>query len=146
MNRSRGKTGFDYIEGVLSEVFVKWNYINPDPVSTIHGGTDRHKVSNLLHEFAHAYYYLYINSKQEEWFNYNGTSVNVSELYTTHIENIFRGEQGLGIRCTYESYETSTDGPPLHPLVDGKGRSFYYDKSGEFHRNGSINKEDRYVY
>ena len=144
--KAGNKTFFSPNGEELSNGCISWNYINPDAVLTISGETSRNKVSNLLHEFAHAYYTWHINSKQEEWFNYNGTSVNVSELYTTHIENIFRGELGLGIRCTYESYETSTDGPPLHPLVDRKGRSFYYDKSGEFHRNGFIKKKNRYVY
>lgn len=98
-----------------------------------------------MHEFAHAYYTWHINSKQEELFRFNGKIVYASELYTTHIENIFRNEHNLGIRYSYD-YPSSSEKPPLLPLIDGKGRSFYYDKSGEFHRNGSINKEDRYVY
>ncbi len=110
---------------------IRWNPNGNQIVPT----TEGEQVSNeatLGHELAHIKY-NWDGGKQEPWMVTNGKQINISEIYTTHIENQIRAEHNLplrtfykkinGVRWDYRDRLINADGTSR--FVNSKGVVFY---------------------
>lgn len=129
-----------YTETCFSNTHIVWNIDTPEAVPTTDGPSSN-AVINLGHELAHAQY-KYVLKKEEdiEWFSVRtwdskkqqivNKSISISEIHTTHVENILRAKMGLPLRTHYakDEYGYGTGNPIIQP---GTRASIYYDSYGK---------------
>ena len=107
---------------------INWNYKKPEAVPT-EKGPNSNATTNLGHEFAHAIYHRNGNDMSAIWFTIKSAqkSIPVSEIYTTHIENMLRAEMGEPIRT---HYVITSKGMGKYERITQNGKSLYYDVYG----------------
>ena len=127
---------------------VGFNPYKIDYVPT-EGGLNFNAQAIFIHELAHALYDI-TGGEQKVWFpvqqEIGSKNVMISEIYTTHIENLFRSEVNLPLR-TY--YAKMFDGTPYgHAIVKSKKGIRYsrYYRSDNTTNFKVIRKKHAYVY
>ena len=121
-----GKNGYD-----SSKKAVGFNPINVESVP-VEGGMNSDFSATFIHELAHALYDI-SGGETKQWFTVpqgeNYKVVNISEIFTTHVENKFRAENELPLRTYYAKNEYNQ--PYGRPIVaPGTRQSRYYKSDG----------------
>lgn len=126
---------------------ISWNYLSPESVPVI-SGLHSNATINLAHEMTHARYSL-SGGEKKTWFTMLTSKgyrdINISEIYTTHIENIIRAAKAYPLR-TYYAIDQNGDphGPSIINPITRESRYYKADGSTNFKR---INKKSvPYVY
>ena len=119
-----------YDSGAYTDI-IKWNPNGNQRVPTTEGEQASNEAT-LGHELAHIKY-NWDGGKQKPWMVTNGKQINISEIYTTHIENQIRAEHNLplrtfykkidGVRWDYRDRLINADGTSR--FVNSKGVVFY---------------------
>ena len=143
-----------YTETCFSNTHIVWNIDTPEAVPTTDGPSSN-AVINLGHELAHAQYkYVLKHDEDIEWFSVRTwdskkqqivkKSISISEIHTTHIENVLRANMGLPLRTHY-AIDKNGEGigkPIIHPETRA---SIYYDAYG--HTNYKrLRKDTPFIY
>lgn len=107
---------------------VGWNPNGGSNVPTQMGENSNVAFVSLGHELGHAWDYTQKTANSTSWI-YGGTygtkDIPNSEIYSTHMENKIRAENGLQLRT---HYLVNTDGKGAGPrIIDSKGRSICYN-------------------
>lgn len=71
--------------------------------------------------------------------------IQICEIYTTFVENLYRAEQRLPLRTDYAFFLDDT----RYRVLDGNSRSLYYGKSATYKSiipNFHVAYDDRYVF
>lgn len=121
-----GKNGYD-----SSKKAVGFNPINVESVP-VEGGMNSDFSATFIHELAHALYDI-SGGETKQWFTVpqgeNYKVVNISEIFTTHVENKFRAENELPLRTYYAKNEYNQPyDPPI--VAPGTRQSRYYKSDG----------------
>ena len=105
---------------------------------------------SLAHELAHSKDRLGGTINMETWYSFYDERINAirdvpkAEIFSTHIENLIRKEHNIPLRVSYSIYE---NGDPHEGFIIYKGKSLYFDTTGNHSNNYRIiNKNNRYVY
>ena len=127
--------------------WIGWNYDSPESVP-VTNGLHSNATINLIHEMAHALYSL-SGGEKKTWFTIptmkGYRDIDISEIYTTHIENLIRSYKSYPLRTYYSIYQ---NGNPCGPsIVNPRTRESRYYKSNGSTNYKRINKKDSpYVY
>ena len=100
-------------------------------------GEDTSPVATLAHELGHVRY-GWDKRPDGVWLrkgglNGHGKDVSVSELYTTHIENVIRKEQGLPLRSHYFMVTSGVRVGDDDQIIDRNGTSRFVDINGKIY-------------
>ena len=130
---------------------IGWNVNSTEGVPVEGNKIDINPTINLAHELAHTEY-SWGGGENREWLReYTETdmkkpkSVGISELYTTHIENLIRNQFNLPMRTYYskDEYGYGHKGK----LIDVKSRtSLHIDINGRIHVKTIKDKSLRYNF
>ena len=127
--------------------WIGWNYDSPESVP-VTNGLHSNATINLIHEMAHALYSL-SGGEKKTWFTIptmkGYRDIDISEIYTTHIENLIRSDKSYPLR-TY--YSIDQNGNPCGPsIVNPRTReSRYYKSNGSTNYKRINKKASPYVY
>ena len=115
--------------------YIIWNPNNIKSAPEASGGTTRPAFIGLGHELAHKLDRWSGLLNNDTWFSTtdpDGKLVNIpnAEMYSTHMENQIRAEQGFSLRT---HYSPNADGTPYEPsriIKAGTNKSIFYDNKG----------------